>query len=224
MDMYGNDKPDLRFDLPIVDVSEIAAKSTFTVFNSVLDNGGIVRAINVKGAGRVFTRATIEQLTKFAISNGAKGMAWVLYKEDGEINSILPKYFTENAWKRLEKATGLEPGDFLLFCADDLDTVRKTLSALRVRCAELMDLIDKHAFQFALVTDFPMFEYKKDEKRFAAMHHPFTMPFLEDVESDGRRRDQSAGALPGLRRCFKRRGTWQRKRAYPQARYPNACF
>ncbi|MBN1777210.1 MAG: aspartate--tRNA ligase [Clostridiales bacterium] len=182
MDVYGNDKPDLRFGLPIVDVSEIAAQSTFTVFNTALKNGGIVRAVNVKGAGRVFTRTTIEQLTKFAISNGAKGMAWVLYKEDGEINSILPKYFTEDVWKRLEQATDLKPGDFLLFCADEPDIVRKTLSALRVRCAELMDLIDKHAFQFALVTDFPMFEYKKDEKRFAAMHHPFTMPFLEDVE------------------------------------------
>ena len=182
MDVYGNDKPDLRFDLPIMDVSAIAAQSTFTVFNAALKAGGVVRAINVKGAGKTFTRTTIEQLTKFAISNGAKGMAWVLCKEDCEINSILPKYFSEDAWKQLEQATDLQAGDFLLFCADELDTVRKTLSALRVRCAELMDLIDKHAFQFALVTDFPMFEYKKDEKRFAAMHHPFTMPFLEDLE------------------------------------------
>ena len=181
MDVYGNDKPDLRFDLPIVDVSGIAAQSTFTVFGGALKGGGIVRAINVKGAGKVFTRATIEQLTKYAVSQGAKGMAWVLYKEDGEINSILPKYFSDEAWKALEKAMGTEAGDFLLFCADETDTVRRVLSALRVRCAELMDLIDRHAFQFALITDFPMFEYKKEEKRFAAMHHPFTMPFLEDV-------------------------------------------
>jgi aspartyl-tRNA synthetase len=181
MDAYGNDKPDLRFDLPIVDVSAIAAQSTFTVFCGALKGGGIVRAINVKGAGKTFTRATIEQLTQFAVSQGAKGMAWVLYKEDGEINSILPKYFGNEAWEALERAMGAEAGDFLLFCADEPDTVRKVLSALRVRCAELMDLIDRHAFQFALITDFPMFEYKKDEKRFAAMHHPFTMPFLEDV-------------------------------------------
>ncbi|MBE0601648.1 MAG: aspartate--tRNA ligase, partial [Firmicutes bacterium] len=181
-DVYGNDKPDLRFDLPIVDVSEIAAKSTFTVFNAALKAGGVVRAINVKGAGKTFSRTTIEQLTQYAVSCGAKGMAWVLCKEDCEINSILPKYFAEDLWKQLEQATDLQAGDFLLFCADELDTVRKTLSALRVRCAELMDLIDRHAFQFALVTDFPMFEYKKDEKRFAAMHHPFTMPFLDDLE------------------------------------------
>ncbi len=181
MDVYGNDKPDLRFDLPIVDVSAIAAQSTFTVFGSALKGRGVVRAINVKGAGKVFTRTTIEQLTQYAISQGAKGMAWVLYKEDGEINSILPKYFSADAWKALEQAAGAESGDFLLFCADELETVRKVLSALRVRCAELMDLIDRHAFQFVLVTDFPMFEYKKEEKRYAAMHHPFTMPFLEDV-------------------------------------------
>jgi len=182
MDVYGNDKPDLRFDLPIVDVSEIAAQSTFTVFKAALEKGGLVRAINVKGAGKAFTRTTIEQLTKFAIAQGAKGMAWILYKEDGEINSILPKYFNQDAWKALEQAMGAEKGDFILFSADELDTVRKTLSALRVRCGELMNLIDRHAFQFALVTDFPMFEYKKDEKRYAAMHHPFTMPFLEDLE------------------------------------------
>jgi len=182
MDMYGNDKPDLRFDLPIVDVSAVAAQSTFTVFHGALKHGGVVRAINVKGAGKVFTRTTIEQLTQFAIANGAKGMAWILYKEDGEINSILPKYFSKDTWQAMEQAMGVEKGDFILFCADELDTVRKTLSALRVRCGELMSLIDRHAFQFALVTDFPMFEYKKEEKRFAAMHHPFTMPFKEDLE------------------------------------------
>ena len=182
MDVYGNDKPDLRFGLPIVDVSEIAAQSTFSVFHGALRHGGFVRAINVKGAGRTFTRTTIEQLTQFAVANGAKGMAWILYKEDGEINSILPKYFTTKAWRELEQAMGAEKGDFILFCADELETVRKTLSVLRVRCAELMNLIDRHTFQFALVTDFPMFEYKKDEKRFAAMHHPFTMPFKEDLE------------------------------------------
>lgn len=180
MDVYGNDKPDLRFDLPIVDVSAAARQSTFTVFSAALRGGGVVRAINVKGAGRVFTRTAIEQLTEFAVAQGAKGMAWILYKEDGEINSILPKYFGETAWKALEQAVGAEAGDFILFCADELETVRRVLSAVRVRCGELMGLIDRHAFQFALVTDFPMFEYKKDEKRFAAMHHPFTMPFQED--------------------------------------------
>lgn len=181
MDVYGNDKPDLRFELPIVDVSAIAALSTFSVFHNAVRKGGVVRAINVKGGGKTFTRTVIEQLTQFAVASGAKGMAWALFREDGEINSILPKYFDADAWKALEQATDAASGDFLLFCADELETVRKVLSAVRVRCGELMDLIDRQAFQFALVTDFPMFEYKKEDKRFAAMHHPFTMPFKEDL-------------------------------------------
>ena len=182
MDLYGNDKPDLRFDLPIVDVSDVAGESSFGVFTDALKHGGVVRAINVKGGGRVFTRATIEQLTDTAVKLGAKGMAWVLFKEDGEVNSILPKYFTAAGWQALREATGAENGDFLLFCADQLEAARRVLSGLRVRCGELMGLIDPAQFQFALVTDFPMFEYKKDENRYAAMHHPFTMPYEEDLD------------------------------------------
>ncbi len=182
MDSYGNDKPDLRFDLPIVDVSEVAQQSSFGVFTDAIKHGGVVRCINVKGGGNRFTRTTIEQLTTYAQKLGAKGMAWILYKADGEINSILPKYFSEESWAQLEKSMDAQPGDFLLFCADQLDLVRKVLSGLRVRCGELMELVDKNTFQFALVTDFPMFEYKKDDNRYAAMHHPFTMPFEEDID------------------------------------------
>ncbi|NCB37028.1 MAG: Asp-tRNA(Asn)/Glu-tRNA(Gln) amidotransferase GatCAB subunit C, partial [Clostridia bacterium] len=182
MDSYGNDKPDLRFDLPIVDVTEIAAESSFGVFTDAVKHGGVVRAINVKGGGGVFTRTTIEQLTTHAVKLGAKGMAWILFKEDGEVNSILPKYFSAECWQALLDKTGAGKGDFLLFCADQLDVTRRVLSGLRVRCGELMGLIDKNSFQFALVTDFPMFEYKKDENRYAAMHHPFTMPYEEDLD------------------------------------------
>lgn len=182
MDVYGNDKPDLRFDLPIVDVSDIADRASFAVFTAARRAGGVVRCVNVKGAYSVFTRSTIDLLTREAIRLGAKGMAWILYRDNGEINSIMPKYFTPDVWRELEERMGAEAGDFLLFCADELDVVRRVLSGLRVKCADLMGLIDKDDFQFALVTDFPMFEYKKDEGRYAAMHHPFTMPFLEDVD------------------------------------------
>lgn len=182
MDTYGNDKPDLRFGLPIVDVTDIAAKTTFSIFQKAIAQGGVVRALCVKGADRVFTRATIEAMTDAAVKNGAKGMAWILYKENGEINSILPKYFPSDALTKLEARLGVEKGDFVLFCADELDTVRRVMSVLRVLAGETMGLIDHDAFQFALVTDFPMFEYKKDEKRFAAMHHPFTMPNLDDLD------------------------------------------
>jgi len=182
MESYGNDKPDLRFDLPIVDVSEVAGESSFGVFADALKHGGVVRAIRVPGGGRVFTRTTIEQLTLHAQKLGAKGMAWVLYKEDGEVNSILPKYFSPEGWQMLLAKTNMAHGDFLLFCADELELTRKVLGGLRVRCAELMGLIDPTQFQFALVTDFPMFEYKKDDGRYAAMHHPFTMPYEEDID------------------------------------------
>ncbi|MDD3335395.1 MAG: aspartate--tRNA ligase [Eubacteriales bacterium] len=182
MDVYGNDKPDLRFDLPIVEVSDIADKCQFTVFNTVRKAGGVVRCINVKGAYSIFTRSTIDLLTALALKLGAKGMAWILYKDTGEINSILPKYFSKETWAELEQRMDAEPGDFLLFCADELDVVRRVLSGLRVKCGDLLGLIDHNDYQFALVTDFPMFEYKKDEGRYAAMHHPFTMPFLEDVD------------------------------------------
>ena len=167
MESYGNDKPDLRFDLPIVDVSDVVAESSFSVFTDALRKGGVARCINVKGGGNAFTRATIEQLTDKALKLGAKGMAWILYKADGEINSILPKYFSQETWSALEKRMDAQPGDFLLFCADSLEVVRRVLSGLRVECGERMKLIDHSAFQFALVTDFPMFEYKKDEGRYA---------------------------------------------------------
>ena len=182
MDRYGSDKPDLRFDLPIVDVSDIAGRASFSVFTEALKGGGVVRAINSKGAGTVFTRSTIDLLTREAVRLGAKGMAWILYRENGEINSILPKYFEPEVWRDMEMRMDARPGDFILFCADGLEEVRRVLGGLRLKCADLLGLTDPGDFQFALVTDFPMFEYKKDEKRYAAMHHPFTMPFLEDVE------------------------------------------
>ncbi|NLO85774.1 MAG: aspartate--tRNA ligase [Clostridiales bacterium] len=182
MDTYGNDKPDLRYDLPIVEVSDIADQSSFSVFKAVREHGGVVRCINVKGANDIFTRSTIDTLTNHAIKLGAKGMAWILYKENGEINSILPKYFDEDVWSTLESRMDVENGDFLLFCADELDVTRRVLSGLRAKCAEIMGLVDPTDFQFALVTDFPMFEYKKEENRYAAMHHPFTMPFMEDID------------------------------------------
>ncbi|NCB06119.1 MAG: aspartate--tRNA ligase, partial [Clostridia bacterium] len=174
MDVYGSDKPDLRYALPIVDVSSVAAKGSFSVFSSALASGGVVRAINVKGGGRAFTRSTIDLLTQHAVTLGAKGMAWALYKDDGEMSSILPKYFLPEVYAELETALDVQKGDFVLFCADELTIARRVLGGLRQRCAELMELTRKDDYQFALVTDFPMFEWKQDEKRYAAMHHPFT--------------------------------------------------
>ncbi len=180
MDLYGSDKPDLRFAMPILDVTDIAAKSGFSVFQSVVQKGGFVRALTVKGGAR-FTKTEIELLTKRAIQCGAKGMAWIMLREDGSVNSILQKYFTQEAWEDILSRTGAENGDFVLFCADKLATVRRTLGTLRLEIADMLDLRDKAAFAFLFVVDFPQFEYSEQEKRFVASHHPFTMPHEEDL-------------------------------------------
>ncbi len=181
MDVYGSDKPDLRFDLPIIDITEIAKKCSFSVFRNVTNDGGVVRAINVKGKSD-FTRSTIEDLTKKAITYGAKGMAWIAIRPDGEVYSILKKYFSEEDLEAIFKATHAEPGDFILFCADELSTVRKTLGSLRIELGDILNLRKKEDFNILFVTDFPGFEWSKEENRYLAMHHPFTMPYEEDVE------------------------------------------
>jgi len=182
MDKYGSDKPDLRFELPIVDVTDLAAASTFSVFNSVTKQGGVVRAICVPGAGEKFARTDIENLTETAITFGAKGMAWILLRADGTVNSILPKYFSDEGFQALLDRLGAKPGDFILFSADKLNTVRKVLGALRLTVADMLGLRHKDEYKFLFVTDFPQFEYSEEEERFVATHHPFTMPYPEDVQ------------------------------------------
>jgi len=181
MDHYGSDKPDLRFGMPIVDVTDIAEKSSFSVFRSVAQRKGFVRALNVKGGGLRFSKTDIEGLTGRALSYGAKGMAWILLREDGSVNSILPKYFPEDVWNALIRRVEGGPGDFILFSADTLSTVRKTLGGLRLELGDLLGLRDKNEYKFLIVTDFPEFEYSEEENRWMAMHHPFTMPYEEDL-------------------------------------------
>ena len=181
MDWYGSDKPDLRFGLKIIDLTEIARTCSFAVFRSVVDKGGIVRAIKVPG-GADFTRSQIEELTAKAQSYGAKGMAWIAIRPGGEIYSILTKYFKENELQDIIKAMDAHDGDFILFCADKLATVRRTLGNLRLDVAEMIGIRDTGEYKFLFVTDFPQFEWSEDEKRWVATHHPFTMPYEEDVE------------------------------------------
>ena len=181
MDVYGSDKPDLRFDLPIVDVTDIARTCTFGVFRKTCESGGVVRAINAKGC-ESWPRSTVEELTEKALGYGAKGMAWIAIRPDGSINSIMTKYFTEEEFAALLEKCDAKPGDFVLFCADQLATVRRTLGGLRLDIAELLGLRDKKKFQFLFVTDFPEFEWSEEENRWMAMHHPFTMPYPEDLD------------------------------------------
>lgn len=181
MDRYGSDKPDLRFDLPIVDITDLKAVSEFSVFSKVVEAGGVVRAITLPGQYDL-TRSTINELTDFAISEGAGGMAWIAWRPSGEIYSILTKYIEEQNLLELLRRVGAEPGDFVLFSADKLDIVRRVTGALRLRLGDMLGLRDPDKFAFAIVTDFPMFEYNEEEDRYTAQHHPFTMPFEEDFD------------------------------------------
>ncbi len=180
MDRYGSDKPDLRFDLPIIDLTEQMRGCGFSVFRNAVDKGGYVRPINVMGSGD-FTRGTIEDLTAKAQGYGAKGMAWIAMKEDGTPYSILTKYFTENEFDSLLGAVDAKAGDFILFCADKYSTVCRTLGGLRLDLADMIGLRRKDDYKFLIVTDFPEFEYSEEEGRYLATHHPFTMPYPEDI-------------------------------------------
>ncbi|PWL48186.1 MAG: Asp-tRNA(Asn)/Glu-tRNA(Gln) amidotransferase GatCAB subunit C [Clostridiales bacterium] len=179
MDWYGSDKPDIRYDLRMHDLTDLAARSSFTLFRKVAEQGGVVRAICVKG-GAAFTRSQIDDLTERAIGYGAGGMAWIALRPDG-IYSILTKYFSEEQMQELLREMQAEEGDFILFCADRLETVRRVLGSLRQDIADLQGLKDPQDYRFLIVQDFPQFEYSREEQRWVAMHHPFTMPYPEDM-------------------------------------------
>ncbi len=181
MDRYGSDKPDLRFDLPIVDLTDLAAQTDFSVFRQAVEGGGVVRALTVPGQAD-FTRTTIEELTEYAVSEGAAGMAWIAWRPSGEVYSILTKFIDEDKMQEILKRAQAEPGDFVLFCADSLELARRVTGALRLRLADLLGLRDPDRFAFAIVTDFPMFEFSQEAKRYVAQHHPFTMPCPQDME------------------------------------------
>ena len=180
MDRYGSDKPDLRFGLPIVDLTQQLKGCGFSVFRKAIDEGGMVRAVNVKGHGN-FTRSAIEELTEKALKLGAKGMAWFALKDDGEPYSILTKYFSQEEFQSLLDAVDGKPGDFILFCADQFSTVCRTLGGLRLELADMLGLRKPGDYRFLIVTDFPEFEYSQEEGRYLATHHPFTMPYPEDI-------------------------------------------
>lgn len=194
MDRYGSDKPDLRFSLPIIELTGFCGDCGFSVFRSAVEKGGVVRAINARGCAGM-SRGEIEELTALAIKNGARGMAWIAVRPDGSLYSVLTKYFMKEQMDELLGEMQAQPGDFILFCADKLETVRRVLGVLRIELAERLGLRDPEQYQFLFVTDFPQFEWSEEQGRFAAAHHPFTMPYPEDIpflESDpGRVRAQS---------------------------------
>jgi len=181
MDRFGTDRPDMRFGMELVNLSDIAAKCGFKVFRSIADSGGTVRAINAKGCA-VFSRRELDVLTDYVVQFGAKGLAWVKMKGDGVWQSPIAKFFTDEERAEIAAAMDAVPGDLLFFGADTSKVVFQVLSELRVELARRLDLLKKDDFNFVWVTDFPLVEYDEKEKRFQALHHPFTAPKVEDVD------------------------------------------
>ncbi len=181
MDRYGSDKPDLRFGMELQDVSERIKDCGFSVFTGALEIGGSVRGINVKGQAEM-PRKKIDALVEFAKGFKAKGLAYLSIMPDGSYKSSFAKFMTEKELEVLVNAMKGEAGDLLLFAADKNKIVWDVLGNLRVEIAKQLDLIDKEAFRFLWVTEFPLFEWSEEEGRYKAMHHPFTMPMEEDME------------------------------------------
>ena len=179
MDLYGSDKPDLRFGMQIRDVSDIVRNCGFGVFTGALENGGYVRGLNAKGMGAL-PRKKIDKLTEIAKTYGAKGLAWIALHDDGGVKSSFAKFMTEEEMQALIAAMDGQPGDLLLFAADRFRTVCAALGALRLAIREEAGLIDKNEFRFVWIVDFPLLEWSDEENRYMAMHHPFTMPDEDD--------------------------------------------
>ena len=179
MDRYGSDKPDTRFGMELVDVSDVVKGCGFGVFTSALEAGGSVRGINVKGQAAM-PRKKIDALVDSAKGNGAKGLAYLSVQEDGSYKSSFAKFMTEEELDALVKAMGGEKGDLLLFAADRNKIVWNVLGALRLELGHSLGLIDENQFNFLWVVEFPLLEWSDEENRYMAMHHPFTMPMEED--------------------------------------------
>ncbi|MBE5821392.1 MAG: aspartate--tRNA ligase [Clostridiales bacterium] len=180
MDRFGSDKPDIRFGMELVDLSDIVKDCDFKVFSDAVARGGSVRAINAKGCGDKFSRREIDALGEFAKIYRAKGLAWISL-ENGEIKSAITKFLKQEEIDSILKAMDAESGDLILFAADVNDIVYDVLGNLRLEVARKLDLLNKDDYKFLWVTEFPQFEYSEEEQRLVAKHHPFTMPMNEDI-------------------------------------------
>ena len=180
IERFGIDRPDMRFGLELCNISDIVKNAGFKVFASVVEKGGLVKAINAKGCA-TFTRKQIDELTEFAAIYKAKGLAWVKVKEDGEWQSPIAKFFTDDEKKAMEDRLGMEKGDLVFFVADSSKITNEALGQLRNELARRLELIDSNSYRFVWVTHFPLLEYDETAKRYQALHHPFTAPLEEDL-------------------------------------------
>jgi len=181
IDRFGTDKPDMRFDMEIVDLGEVVRGTSFKVFAQVLESGGQVRALNVKNSADTLSRKILDDLTEIAKTYGAKGMAWIKVQKDG-LQSPIIKFFEQEMLDQMLKALGSQPGDTVVFIADTPKIVADALAHLRLALGKQLNLINESKNVFTWVTEFPLVEYDETEKRYTAMHHPFTAPREEDLD------------------------------------------
>ena len=181
MEKYGSDKPDTRFGLELFDVTDIMQASTFEAFKNVINAGGTVRAIKIPGIAG-YSRKEMDDVRNLAIKFGAKGLAWVTYLEDGSVKSPVFKFLNEEQINEIQKRAEAEKGDIVFFVADKPKIVFDVLGRFRLYFGDRLGLIDKDKHDLLWVVDFPLFEYSEEDERFVSVHHPFTMPALEDVD------------------------------------------
>lgn len=181
MERYGSDKPDLRFDMPLYNVSEVFANTEFKVFENCLNEGGIIQAMNVKNGADKFSRKQLDKLQDYVKVYGAKALANLKLTAEGFTGSVT-KILSDAEKEALRTMLNIEENDIVFFVADKKKVAQSSLGALRVKLGHDLDLINKDAYEFLWVTDFPMFEYDENENRYVAAHHPFTSPNLEDVD------------------------------------------
>ena len=181
MEKYGSDKPDLRFDMPLYNVSEVFANTEFKVFENCLNEGGIIQAMNVKNGADKFSRKQLDKLQDYVKVYGAKALANLKLTSEGFAGSVT-KVLSDAEKEALRIMLNIEENDIVFFVADKKKVAQTSLGALRVKLGHDLDLINKDAYEFLWVTDFPMFEYDENENRYVAAHHPFTSPNLEDVD------------------------------------------
>ena len=181
MEKYGSDKPDLRFDMPLYNVSEVFSNTEFKVFENCLNEGGIIQAMNVKNGADKFSRKQLDKLQDYVKVYGAKALANLKLTAEGFAGSVT-KVLSDAEKEALRTMLNIEENDIVFFVADKKKVAQSSLGAVRVKLGHDLDLINKDAYEFLWVTDFPMFEYDENENRYVAAHHPFTSPNLEDVD------------------------------------------
>ena len=181
MDRYGSDKPDTRFGMELINVSQLGKEMNFKVFKDTVDNNGEIKAIVAKDAADKYTRKDMDALTEFVNIYGAKGLAWVKVVDDG-LSGPIARFFEDTNVETLKQLTEAKPGDLVMFVADKSNVVAQSLGALRIKLAKELGLIDESKLNFLWVTDWPLLEYDEDAKRYVAAHHPFTSPKREDIE------------------------------------------